>query len=234
MFLPKTALAAVLALSASAVGAQSLTVLPVSIQMVPGQSATTLTIINAGEAETSVQIRALAWAQPGGEDQLTPSDQLLVSPPIATIPARGAQIVRLVLRKPPTGKEGTYRIIVDQIPPPAEPGTVRIALRLSIPVFALPKTRALPHTQFHVERKGSEAWLVAVNDGGRHETLRSIVMTGGLTSAGNASPYILAGATRRWPLTAASGLPAVGADIRLKAGADSGAVDQPVAVIGLP
>lgn len=234
MFLPKTAFAAILALCASAVSAQSLTVLPVSIQMVPGQSATTLTIINAGEVETSVQIRAFAWAQPGGEDQLTASDQLLISPPIAMIPARAAQIVRLVLRKPPTGKEGTFRIIVDQIPPPAEPGTVRIALRLSIPVFALPKTRALPHAQFHVERKGSEAWLVAVNDGGRHETFRSLDLSGGLIPAANASPYVLAGAKRRWPLTISGALPTSASTLRLKAVADSGPLDQAVAVIVLP
>lgn len=234
MTLRRTALAAALATTASVAGAQSLTVLPVSIQMTPGQSATTLTIINAGDKETSVQIRAYAWNQPGGEDALTPSTQILTSPPIATIPARAAQIVRLVLRQKPSGREATYRIIVDQIPPPAEPGTVRIALRLSIPVFALPPTRALPHLNYRIERKGTQAWMVAENDGTRHETLRNIAMTGGLTPTGNASPYVLAGVTRRWPLTAASGFPAAGAAIRLKAGADSGAVDQPVPVIVLP
>lgn len=44
--------------------AQSLTVLPVNITMAPGQMATTLTVINQGDSETSVQIRALAWPRP--------------------------------------------------------------------------------------------------------------------------------------------------------------------------
>jgi fimbrial chaperone protein len=232
--LARTALVAAFAVTASVVSAQSLTVLPVSIEMAPGQSATTLTLINSADTETSVQIRAYAWDQPGGEDALTPSTTVLTSPPIATIPASSAQIVRLVLRQPPVGKEATYRIIVDQIPAPAEPGTVRIALRLSIPVFAQPRTRALPKLAYRIERKGDQAWLVATNEGKRHETLRSIAMTGGLSAPANASPYVLAGATRRWPLTAASGLPAAGAVIRLNAGADAGPVDQPVPVIVLP
>jgi P pilus assembly chaperone PapD len=53
--------ATVLALSGGIVAAQSLTVLPINIEMAPKQMATTLTVINQGEAETSVQIRVMAW-----------------------------------------------------------------------------------------------------------------------------------------------------------------------------
>ncbi len=218
--------------------AQSLTVLPVNINMAPGQLATTMTVINHGDAETSVQIRALSWSQVDGNEKLTPSDAVVASPPIATIPAGGTQIVRLVLREPATTSEATYRILLDQIPPPAAPGTVRIALRLSIPVFAPPATRVVPHVEFHVESDAGKNYLVALNDGGRHETLRDVALTmsdgKGLKTTAGASPYILAGATRRWLIDSQGSALAPGGTLHLTGREDTVAVDQSIPIVAHP
>jgi fimbrial chaperone protein len=224
-------------LAGGAASAQSLTVLPVNIELGPGQLATTLTVLNQGTAETSVQIRALLWSQSDGVETLTPSDEVLASPPIATIPAAGSQVVRLVLRHPPKGHEATYRVLLDQIPPPAAPGTVRIALRLSIPIFAEPETRALPHVRYRVETDAGKAYLIASNDGGSHDTIRDIVLTandGGALKLGGASPYILAGATSRWRIESAGRAPAPGETLHLTAKANTGVLDQPVPVVAHP
>lgn len=227
-------LACGLALTGVSASGQSITVLPVSIQMAPGESATTLTIINSDTVATSVQVRAFAWSQSAGTDLLSPSNVIVASPPIATIPAHSAQVVRLVLRQQPTGKEATYRVVVDQIPPPAEPGTVRIALRMSIPIFAQPRTRTESRLAYRIENKAGKLSLVAVNGGARHETLRTIDLSDGLTAQANASPYVLAGATRRWPLMTTGAVPAAGSAVRLTASADTGGLDQPVAIIAVP
>jgi fimbrial chaperone protein len=221
-------------IAGGAARAQSLTVLPVTVQMAPGQSAASLTVINQGDRETTVQIRAFAWTQTDGNDELATSAEVLASPPLGTIPAGTTQVVRLVLRRPPQGHEASYRILLDQIPPTAEPGTVRIALRLSIPIFAVPKTRAVPHVQFHVEEKAGQAYLVALNDGDRHETIRDITLRtteGAVLKTEQASPYVLAGATRRWHIAAPAHLPTPGGTLHLTAHADAGAVDQPVTVV---
>ncbi|EDT41024.1 hypothetical protein BamMEX5DRAFT_3189 [Burkholderia ambifaria MEX-5] len=143
--------------------------------------------------------------------------------------------MRLVLRRPPQGREAAYRILLDQIPPPAAPGTVRVALRLSIPIFAEPATRVVPHVQFRIERDARQAWLVASNDGGRHDRIRDIALTtgegSGLRTEANVSPYVLAGATRRWRIVAQTRLPVPGETVRLTAHADTGVVDQPVPVV---
>ena len=211
---------------------QSLAVLPVNVNLAPGQSTTTMSVTNQANSETAIQIRAYAWIQSNGEDQLTSSDAVLVSPPIASIAPGATQVVRLVLRKTPQGQEATYRILVDQIPPPAEPGVVHVVLRLSIPIFAQPASRAVPHVQFHVENDAGHLFLVGINDGLRHETIRDIVLS---TSDGRTlkpepgeSPYILAGVTRRWAIATQDFAPHPGETLRLTAHSDAGPIEQQV------
>lgn len=218
--------------------AQGLTVLPVMIQMAGGQMATTLTVRNEGDSQTSVQVRPFVWSQtPRGNDELQPVSELMASPPLARIPAGATQVVRLVLRRPAIGREASYRILLDQIPPPAEPGTVRIALRLSIPVFAEPTAHAVARLRWQVESEGGQLYLVAVNEGSRHETVRDLTLSGisgGSKVETGLSPYILPGATRRWRIFAAGPPPARGSDLRLHAEADAGVIDQPVSVVARP
>ncbi len=198
--------------------AQGLTVLPVTIVMSPGQMAATLTIINQGDADAAFQVRAFSWKQQGDVDQLAPTDELLASPPLGTMAAGATQVIRLVLRHPPTTIEASYRILLDQIPPPAAPGMVRIALRLSIPVFAEPATRIETDLAWRIEGGA----LVASNSGSKHDVLRDITL-GGTKVDGNASPYVLPGATRRWRILG----PAT-AGMRLNAKGNGGIIDQQV------
>jgi len=226
------------ALSGDAAPVQSLTVLPVTIQLKPGETAATLTIINEGDSDASVQIRAMAWSQPGGTDQLAASNDVMISPPLATIAPRAAQVVRVVLGRAPVGHEGSYRILVDQVPPKAVPGTVRIALRLSIPVFAEPSTRTAQQLRYKVERQGEQAWLVATNDGTRHAALRNIALTTGdgrlLKTDAGVSPYILPGATHRWAIVPQGPLPAAGTSLMMTAGNQAVDIRQPVTVVVRP
>jgi fimbrial chaperone protein len=233
---PALIVSALIALLAGGVArAQSLMVIPVNLQIAPEQRATTLTVINRGDSETSIQIRVYAWNQQSGDDQLATSDAVIVSPPLTSIAPGATQIVRLILRQPPQGREATYRILLDQIPPPAAPGIVRVVLRMSIPIFAQPTSRAVSHVQFHIEHSAGQAYLVALNDGGRHDAIRDIVLKTSdgrkLTTNSNASPYILAGATRRWLIATQGSLTLPNETLRLTARADTGAIERQVPVV---
>lgn len=226
------------ALSGPVAPVQSLSVLPVSIQLKPGETTATLTIINEGDSDASVQIRAMAWSQPAGVDHLAASGDVMISPPLATIAPRAAQVVRVLLGRAPVGHEGSYRILVDQVPPKAVPGTVRIALRLSIPVFAQPRTRIAERLSYRVERQGEQAWLVATNTGTRHAALRNIELTTSdgrlLKTDAGVSPYILPGATHRWTIVPQAPLPAAGTSVMMTAGNHAVDVRQAVTVVVRP
>jgi fimbrial chaperone protein len=223
--------AAVVSLSPAA-RAQALSVLPVNVQMAPGVQAATVTVSNQGNAQTSFQIRAYKWNQDGDKDELTASNEVVVSPPIATIGAGQSQVVRLILRQAPQGREATYRIILDQIPPPAEPGVVHVVLRMSIPIFAQPKSRANSDLQFHVENKDGHTYLVGVNDGLRHEAIRGIELKTSdgreLKAANGESPYILAGSTRHWRIDSSDDVSVSNNTFQLTAHSDAGAIEQQV------
>jgi fimbrial chaperone protein len=219
-------------LTGLAAGAQTLSVLPVNIFFSPGQRATSLTVTNQGKSETAIQIRAYSWNQRDGEDHLTASDEVVASPPLATMAPGATQVVRLILRQSPQGRESTYRILLDQIPPPAEPGVVHIVLRMSIPIFAQPAIRSFADVQFHLERKEGQIYLVGFNAGNLHESISNIALTTSdgrkLKEDSNTSPYILAGATRRWHIAAQDSLPLSSETLQLTAHANAGAIEEQV------
>jgi fimbrial chaperone protein len=214
------------------VDAQALSVVPVNVFISPGQQATSLTVTNQGSGETAIQIRAYAWNQKENADQLTPSTTVVVSPPIARIAPGATQVVRIILRQSPVVKEDTYRILLDQIPPPAEPGVVHMVLRLSIPIFAKPTGRAFPDVQFHLERDAGQIYVVGFNPGYMHEKIRDIVLSTKdgrkLIAEAGASPYVLSGATRRWHITLPDSLPTSIETLQLTAQSDAGAIDEQV------
>jgi fimbrial chaperone protein len=209
---------------------KGLGVVPVSFELQPGQMTAVLTIQNDTDREADFQVRPYAWGQPDGNDQLSATDALMASPPLGRVSVGAGQVVRLVLRRPAQTQEASYRLLLDQVPPPPQPGVVSFALRLSIPVFAEPSGHTAPHVRWSVQSDGGGYYLVAVNDGGRHDAFRDMALTSAdgrpIALEQNVSPYVLAGATRRWRIL--TSLAPFREGLRLRASADSGAIDQPV------
>ncbi|MGA9671728.1 MAG: fimbria/pilus periplasmic chaperone [Terracidiphilus sp.] len=234
----KIAAAVALFLGGYAAGAQSLSVLPVNVFLPSGQKAASLSLTNNGDKPTSIQVRSYDWSQKDDENQLTESKIIVASPPLVTIPSGSTQVVRLILRQPSVGSEATYRIVLDQIPGPGEPGVVQMVLRLSIPVFAAPVAKVVPQDQFHLERNGEKLFLVGTNTGKSHDTLREIVVTASdgrkfdLKTKG--SPYLLVGATRHWELDAKGYTPQPGETLKLAAYGILGAIEEQVGVTATP
>ena len=215
--------------------AQALQISPISVTLQPGQMTTTLTVGNSGNEPAALQVRPFKWNQTTQEDSLTETGDFLVSPPITTIDAGQTQTFRLILRRPAARIEASYRLLMDQLPPPSMPGMVRIALRLSIPVFAEPEAAAGPNVAWRVVANGDGAMLVGLNRGSKH--LRIIDAT--LTAPSGRRyklqavqlPYILPGAERHWRIETGAGL-RPGTTISLVATSDAGPVHATLQVSG--
>jgi fimbrial chaperone protein len=234
-----TLLAGVLAAAMAplAASAQAIGVRPVNIELSGGQRATVLNVTNNGSAPTTVQARAFAWAQPNGEDELTATNDIALSPPFAQIPPGQSQTVRLVLRAPKADRETTYRVLLDQVPTPGPNGVV-LAVRISIPVFVEPgaptKYKLNPRVVVGPDGQGE---LIVSNAGPRRARLSQMHVTlpgkPPITVAGGSVMYVLSGAERRWTLGAIGGLDGA-AHAHLTADTDQGALDADAAVASKP
>ena len=149
--------------------AQSIGIAPVTVALAPGEATAIVTVTNRGANQTAVQVRPFAWDQNSGEDRLVPTRDLLVSPPIAKIDPGRTQTVRILLRKPAQTKEDLYRIFFDEIPADLPSNGVRVALRISIPVFALPPHPVKRDLKYQLAAATpAEADLLVSNSGSRH------------------------------------------------------------------
>lgn len=120
------------------------TVTPVRIYMTPKDRAIAVTITNEGDSPVALQADLSEWKQkPDGSDELTLTEDLILSPPIIKLGPKARQVVRLALLVPADAtKQLTYRLVLREIPEATAPkkGAVEvpIALALSMPVFITP------------------------------------------------------------------------------------------------
>ena len=209
---------------------------PVSLSLQPDQMAATIAVSNSGSDPTTVQIRSFSWNEQGGQDNLVPTDELIVSPPITQIDAGQTQTFRLVLRHPATGAEASYRLLLDQLPASAAPGLVQIAIRLSLPVFAATADNTPARLTWRLERGPAGLSLVGQNLGQQHTRVFTpeLHQSDGpaLTLETGQTPYILPGMEKHWLITNLTEL-RPGSRLRLNAKSDTGPVDAELDVPGL-
>jgi fimbrial chaperone protein len=203
---------------------QTIGISPVGVTLPAGQATTTVQVTNRGTEPAAIQVRWFAWSQTSGEDNLVATSELLVSPPLAKIPPGGSQTVRILLKTPARGKESAYRILFDQIPLASVAGGVRVALRISIPVFATPAVPVKSELVWsgRVDPSGA-AELIVVNRGLRHARLNQIRVAGGagaLAINGPANLYLLPGSEHHLKLRGAPIV--VGTALRINASSDEG------------
>jgi fimbrial chaperone protein len=204
---------------------------PVVIEPQAGARTSTFTLINDEDRPLKVQVRVMRWSMVDGKEVLTPTTDVVASPPLASLKARQRYLVRLVrtAKAPPVGEEN-YRVLVDEVPDPndVKPGAVQLVLRLSIPLFFSDEPRRTAKVDWNVVRDGSGTWLTARNTGTRRLRLADLTLESGgktLYRQPGLVGYVLAGETNRWQLPAT--LPADG-KVEMKATADTGPVDVPL------
>jgi len=197
-------LAALLALSPAYAG--TFTISPLRVDFAGDTGMAVLTVRNGDAKPVVVQTQGLAWSQEGGQDALTPSRDLLVSPAVFTLPAGGSQLVRVALRRNvDPARELTYRLLLQEVPQAASPdfNGLQIVLRLSVPVFVEPLAPATPQVAWVAARgPDGKLSLSARNDGSAHARIHgfSVKTADGATTVLEQPElaYVLPGSTRHW------------------------------------
>jgi fimbrial chaperone protein len=134
-------IAAMLALACLATtdaNAASLRVAPVMLDVAGGAATTTLRVWNTDKAAVKIQVRVYRWTRDGNEDILTPTKDVVVSPPLSSLKPGGENLIRIVrvADAPLSGRE-SYRVLVDQLPDPKgkKAGVVSVLVRHAIPLY---------------------------------------------------------------------------------------------------
>jgi fimbrial chaperone protein len=198
--------APVLALSAlSPVRASSLSVVPISIDIVQPAATGTMTLRNREARPLNAQVRVFRWTQVDGQDLLEPTQDVIPSPPIVTINPGADYVVRLQrTAAAEIAGEEAYRVVVDELPNPNRQrnGTIALVLRYLVPVFFLSPDATQPKLVWSLTRRNGRTMLSAANNGDKRI---QIVDLGLGTVAGRTAAiakglagYVLGHSTRVW------------------------------------
>ncbi|HEV3239925.1 MAG TPA: fimbria/pilus periplasmic chaperone [Casimicrobiaceae bacterium] len=227
-----------LAFAAGEAPAGSFQVNPIRIEIAKGATTAAIVVRNDGEDAIVIQANVVGWTQEDGQDVYAPTTEALVTPPVMTVPAGGEQIVRVGLRRRADPQhELTYRVYLQEVPPPPKPGFtgLQVALRVGLPVFVPPVALAVRRLEWSTQVGPDGAIrLAAQNTGNTHVQVTDFVLAP--SSAGeplaheSTLAYVLAGQRRVWTLAAAPERVKPGSELRLKAYTDAGEIDTAITV----
>lgn len=135
-----TVLGVTLGLAGAAL-ANDFTVSPTSIRVAPGQQVATLTVKAGGPGASRGQVRVMRWSRGSAPDNLTPTRDVVASPPALRMAPNQELTIRLVRTlKTEARAEECYRVLVDQLPGASQQGqVVKFTVRHSVPVCFGPK-----------------------------------------------------------------------------------------------
>lgn len=193
-------------LCCGAVNAAQLRIVPTLMDLHWPSNAALMQIQNNSAESVTIQLRVFDWSQVEQKDQLTVSTDVVASPPIASIAAGQTQAIRIVRRnRVEATQEQAFRLLIDELPPSADSGGVKVLLRYSIPVFIAPKKPlAASVLNWSVEWREQKPWLVATNSGQRRARVSALQLSQQSKSISPFGPgllgYVLPGKSMSWLL----------------------------------
>jgi fimbrial chaperone protein len=219
--LVRASLAALFASPCGLPQAASLQVAPVLVEVpAPGATAT-LKLRNEGTKPLDAQIRIFQWTQVDGADVLTPTIDVVASPPAASLRPNTDYTVRIVrTKKEPVASEEAYRLLIDELPGPA-------TTQVNSVFFTLPG--AAPKLSWELQRRANKPVVVANNTGDRRIRLAKLKITdgkGGVASFGDGlAGYVLSHASMNFVVPANARGFGVGGLASISAQSDIGPID---------
>jgi fimbrial chaperone protein len=215
------------------VSAGDFSINPLRATFSASQKVSSLTVTNRGLKPTTIQLDIMEWSQDAeGQDVLVPTKDVLANPPIFTLQPKSKQVIRVGLRRPPNNEtqEKTYRLILAETPPPLDPNFtgVSFAVRMSVPLFVLPKVAVAPDLQWQLKHDEAGLKLIARNIGTAHSQILNFTLKNSETGLEyikkTVSNYLLPQQQREWLIDNTS--LAVGSKVNLLVKTDGVSIEQ--------
>lgn len=199
---------AAIAIPSAGYAAADLGVSPLSLSLPSKTLATSLVLVNQGAQPVTVSAELMAWSQKDGKDMLSPSGDLVVSPPLFTVTPGQQQVVRVgrIARSEPPQVQASYRLVLTEIPAPktAVSTVIGTALRLSVPLMVPPaKPDAAPLVWAATPQAVKGLTVKITNPANHHQLLSkvSVQQNGEVIAEKTVNITLLAGASDSftWP-----------------------------------
>ena len=168
-----------------AANAADVTLMPVTVKLDRANDRATVQVMNNGNEPVLMQAEAIAWNRVGGLDIDGPTTDLIVNPPVFTVQPGQTQVLRLGMRRnQERTEEGTYRIVLREVPMPRPSddltvaGSVRVLVALRVPVYVAP-TQIKKGEQWKLTRAANGELLAQVaNTGNVHLKVAELRLAG--------------------------------------------------------
>jgi len=160
--------------------AASIAVSPLRLDIKPGQQMTALTVTNTGQTPVLVQGQVKAWLDGTEPDAAASAGGMMLTPPLFKLVPGAKQLVRIGWQQQTAtpAKELAFRVFLQEVPSPTETTNgLRVALRLSVPLFAQPASVESHALQLQWQATSTGSTLQLHNSGNRHERISRLKIT---------------------------------------------------------
>lgn len=190
------------------VRAEGVGVMPVRVYIDAQHRVQTIVISNHDAVNHVFQVTPYRWTQVGGREVQTPTQDLIVAPPVFTLIPDSQQVVRVALRNPaPVAGELTYRLMLRMVGG-AETAVslsgLGIRMQFSVPIFiASPQGTSTKVDWRYRDIGPDKIQLIIANVGNTHIHLEHLSLNDarGVAFDDDVNQYVLGGNTVDLTLT---------------------------------
>lgn len=188
--------------------AAGLNVSPTQVWLSPDASKALLTLRNEGQSEMRLQLVMNTWDEDARTGmKLGPTDAIVFFPAVLVLKPGETSSIRVGAAVPFGPLEQTFRLFVDELPPPATQQSrseVRVLTRVGIPIFVAPQKALVDRQLSAVSVAERKASLDVQNTGNVHFRVESVKLEAKAQDGANVFErsvtgwYVLAGGHKRY------------------------------------
>lgn len=173
----------------SSAGAADFQVQPTTMDLGANIKSGVFSVINNGKDKIDFQVSVKEWSQDEkGKDVYVDTKEIVFFPKVMAVESNSQRAVRIGLKTPPSSKEKTYRLFVEEIPVPKKTQDMEanknikagltIAFRFSMPIFVKPLRTQEVCVVDKIEMSNGAVKATVKNTGNVHVKLRAVKFSG--------------------------------------------------------